>query len=283
MTEGALSLALFIDRTGLNIAALLAIGFALHAALDIVERDAYRPMRWLALSASIAVLVFAGARLVILNAQMGDGTTLFDPELFPLSWTALGPSTLAFGAGAILGAAGLMSGMRVLAASGAIALAAGFGLTGHTQGLSEPGLAPALASAHVLIAGFWVAAPRTLYPATSISDVALLARLKRFSAVAIAAIPVLVLLGVWLAWVLAGGVEPLVGSTYGRLLLLKLAVGLAAMGLGTLNKQVVTGRMETDPAKGRQWLRLTLGLDAVLFTVAIVAVSAATTIAGPGE
>lgn len=283
VTGDALSLLLFADRIGLNVAALLAIGFALHAAFGVVERDGFKRLRWLPLATAAGVIVFAAARLLILNAQMGDGTSIFDPELFPLSWTALGPSTTALVGGAMLATVALWVGSRVLAAVGAVVLSMGFGLTGHTQGLTEPGVIPTMLASHVFIAGLWVAAPVTLYPGTAISDAALVARLKRFSAIAIAAIPLLIVLGIWLAWVLAGGFEPLVGSAYGRLLLLKLAVGLAAMGLGAVNKQMVTARIVADPAKGRRWLRLTLTFETILFAVAILAVSAATTIAAPDE
>ena len=279
----ALQLALFADRIGLNVAALLTGGLALHAALGIVERDAFGRLRSLVLLAGVGVLVFAGLRLLILNAQMGDGTVLFDPELFPLSWIALGPSTTALSAGAVAGVAGVFVGSRILAGIGAVVLATGFGLTGHSQGLSEPGLAPMAVAAHAFIAGFWVVAPITLYPAARLDDAVLLARMKHFSLFAMAAIPLLLLLGVWLAFVLAGGVTPLLGSIYGWLLLAKLAVGLIAMAVGALNKQVVTTRIEQDPAKGRRWLHLTLAFEAILFATAILAVSAATTVAGPGE
>jgi copper resistance protein D len=278
-----LQLALFADRIGLNVASLLTIGFALHAALGVVERDAFWRLRSLGFLAGAGVLVFAGLRPLILNAQMGDGTVLFDPELFPLSWIALGPSTMAMGVGAVAGVAGVIVGSRILAGIGASILAVGFGLTGHSQGLADPGLAPMAVAAHAFIAGFWVVAPITLYPAALLRDDVLLARLKRFSVIAMAAIPLLLLLGVWLAFVLAGGVAPLFGSIYGWLLLAKLAAGLAAMGMGALNKQVVTTRIERDPAKGRRWLRLTLAFEAILFATALLAVSAATTIAGPGE
>ena len=279
----ALPLALFADRIGLNVAALLMIGFALHAASGVVERDALRRLRPLVLLAGAGVLVFASLRLLILNAQMGDGTVLFDAELFPLSWIALGPSTTALSVGAVAGVAGVFAGSRILAGIGAAILAAGFGLTGHSQGLADPGLAPMAVATHAFIAGFWVVAPITLHPATRLGDDVLLARLKRFSVIAMAAIPLLLFLGVWLAFVLAGGVAPLFGSIYGWLLLAKLAAGLIAMAMGALNKQIVTTRIERDPAKGRRWLRLTLTFEAILFATAILAVSAATTIAGPGE
>jgi putative copper export protein len=279
----ALSLALFADRIGLNVTALLTIGFALHAAFGVVGRDAFGRLRSLIVWTAVGILVFVGLRLLILNAQMGDGTVLFDPELFALSWTALGPSTMALSAGAVASVAAVFGGSRILAAIGAVTMAAGFGLTGHSQGLADPGLAPMAVGAHAFIAGFWVVAPITLHPADHIGDDVLLARLRRFSVIAMAAIPLLILFGIWLAFVLAGGVTPLLGSTYGWLLLAKLAAGLMAMAVGALNKQVVTARIEQDPVKGRRWLRLTLASEAILFATAILAVSAATTIAGPVE
>jgi hypothetical protein len=43
--EDALPFALFVDRIGLNVAALLTIGFALHAAAGVVDRDAFKRRR----------------------------------------------------------------------------------------------------------------------------------------------------------------------------------------------------------------------------------------------
>ncbi len=283
MTGDALSLALFPVRTGLNLSALLAIGFALHAALGVVGRDGFARLRWPGFLAAGLVVIFAGLRLVMLNAQMGDGTTWLAPDLFELSWVALGSSTMALVGASLALTLGLLARSRIALAAGAVLAASGFALTGHTQGLTDPGLAPPAVALHVLIAGFWVAAPLTLWPVASLADGPLLARLERFSGFAVAAIPLLVVLGVWLAWRLAGGFAPLFGSTYGRLLILKLVVTLGAMGIGALNKQVVTGKMKDTPAVGRHWLRRTLAIETTLFVVAIVAVSAATTIGAPGE
>jgi len=93
----------------------------------------------------------------------------------------------------------------------------------------------------------------------------------------------LIALGAWLAWTLAGSLEKLFGTTYGLLLLAKLAIGIAAMALGAVNKHVITAKVATDPVIGRKWLRVTLLCEATLFAAAIIAVSAATTIGGPAE
>lgn len=283
MTGDELSLLQFADRIGLNLFALLTIGFALHFATGVVEREAARRLLLRAFLASAVLLAFAGARLGILVAQLGDGSNPFDPELLPFAWTALGDSTLLISAGALAGLAGLWFGSRLFALVGALLLAAGFGFTGHSQGLTDPGVTPAIVGAHVLIAGFWIAAPLSLFPFNTLDDAQLLARLNRFSAIAIAAIPVLVVLGVWLMLILVGDPQKLLGTTYGLLLLAKLGLGIAAMGVGALNKQVVTAKIAADPVSGRAWLRATLLVEATLFMAAVLAVSAATTIGGPGE
>jgi hypothetical protein len=131
----ALALVQFADRIGLNLAALLTIGFALHSATGIVDRDGGSRIRSLIFAAIGSLIVFAVARLLLLVGQMGDGANLIDPELLPLAWMALGPSTTLLIVGALSAAAGLLWGSRALAGLGALAIASGFGLNGHTQGV----------------------------------------------------------------------------------------------------------------------------------------------------
>ena len=283
MPGDAFALWLLVIRTRLNVSALIAIGFALHTALGIVERDGRPGLMRPSLGACLAVLIFAAARLGVLTLQLGDGSTLFDSTAIALAWSTLGASTIGLAAGALVVAASAATRSRALAGSGAIVLAAGFALTGHTQGLDDPGLAPLAVGLHVLIAGFWIAAPGTLRPSMAVTNNVLHARLVAFSRLAVAAIPVLAALGVWLAWRISGGIGPLLTSTYGRLMLLKLAAALAAMALGAFNQQVITARVLSEPQTGRRWLSRTLAAETALFLLAIIAVSAATTIAGPGE
>jgi putative copper export protein len=283
VTGDELSLLQFASRIGLNLFALLTIGFALHAALGIVERDSFRGLRSRIALAGLALAFFTKVRVGILIAQMGDGTNVLDPELMPLAWMVLGDSTLAILAGAAVAVGGVWFRSPLTAALGAAALSFGFGLAGHAQGLADPGLAPIAVAVHVFIAGFWLAAPVSLYPAPRQEDSELLSRLRRFSSIAVIAIPVLVALGAWLAWTLVGSPEKLFGTTYGLLLVAKLAIGIVAMSLGALNKLVITAKVAANPAVGRKWLRVTLLCEATLFAAAIMAVSAATTIGGPVE
>jgi copper resistance protein D len=281
VTGDELSLLQFADRIGLNLFALLTIGFALHAASGVVQRDSFRGLRSRIALTGAALAFFTTVRLGILVTQMGDGGNFLDPELMPLAWMVLGDSTLAILAGAAASIGGVWFGSRVVAGLGAAALSVGFGLTGHAQGLTDPGLAPVMVAAHVLIAGFWVAAPISLYPGSMLDNASLTSRLHRFSKIAVAAIPVLIAVGIWLAWILTEGGEKLLGTTYGLLLLAKLAIGVIAIGVGALNKQIIAAKVQADPATGRKWLCVALLCEATLFAAALIAVSAATTIGAP--
>lgn len=269
-------------KLGLYASALLAAGLGLHASLHIVERPGQ--MRALRSAAFLggAALVFAVLRLMIANVQLGGALgSILDPATLSWTWPTLAPSSIAFALGAGLLLAAWPSQRSALAGLASIALAAGFALTGHTQALEQPGLAPWAAGLHVLIAAFWIAAPITLWPSAYLSDQTVMTRSERFSRLALFIVPVLFAIGLWLALLLAGNINALVSSAYGQLLMAKLAVAGAALGLGAYNKQIVTRKLRQSPADGRRALTATLGVDTLLFASALILVGVATTMTGP--
>lgn len=270
---------LLIIRLGLNASALAAAGFALHAFAGVIEAGRRRAILRLASLASLAGLLFIGGRFTIVTLQLGEGA--FDAA--PFAWAALGPSILAFLLGAVLVALSALLSRTWLAAIGAVAIAAAFGLTGHAQGLDQPGAAPFAVAAHVLIAGFWVTAPLTLWPSARLPDGALIHRLHRFGRLAAWAIPLMFLIGMWTAWRLAGGVDALFATPYGQLLLAKLGASSVALAMGALNHRFVTNRVTLVPQRGKRWLKATLAVEAAAFLAAITLISIATTFTGPGE
>lgn len=281
MEADPLAPALFAIKLGLYGSALLAAGLALHASLNIITRaDHARVMRSAAVAGLVA-LVFTALRLGLANVQLGGVDALFDQATLSWTWPALGPGSMAVTAGAASLALGWLLRSRIAAGVGAVALAISFGLTGHTQTLASPGLAPWAVAAHVLIAAFWLAGPITLWPTLNLDDATLTARVTRFSNFAVAAVPLLFLLGLWLALLLTGGWTPLLTSLYGQLLLTKLAAASFALALGAYNKSIVTAQLRTAPEAGRRALKLTLRLDALLFLIALSAVAAATSLTGP--
>lgn len=269
-------------KLGLYVSALLAAGLGLHASLQIVERaDRRRSLRSAALLGG-AALVFAMLRLAIATVQLGGSLhSIFDPATLSWTWPTLAPSSIALSLGAGLLCVAWLSERSVFAGLASITLAAGFALTGHTQALEQPGLAPWAAGLHVLIAAFWIAAPITLWPSASLSDQTVLTRSERFSRLALFIVPVLFAIGVWLAVLLAGSVNALLSSAYGQLLTAKLVVAGAALGLGAYNKQIVTRRLRQTPTDGRRALTTTLSVDAILFASALILVGLATTFTGP--
>ncbi|MGE0741907.1 MAG: CopD family protein [Hyphomonadaceae bacterium] len=269
-------------KLGLYASALLAAGLVLQASLGIVEREGRaRVLRSAALLSWVA-LIFAGLRLAITSMQLGGSIeSIYDADTLAWTWPALAPSTTAIVAGVVGLNAAWLSRAVLPAAPAAVAIAASFALTGHSQALETPGLAPWGVGAHVLIAAFWFAAPITLWPGPALSDDALTRRAERFTQYALFAIPILFALGLWLAWLLAGGVDALLTRLYGQLLLAKLTAATAVLALGAYNKQVVTRKLREMPDVGRRALAVTLTLDGLLFAAALVLVGVATTLTGP--
>lgn len=272
---------LFVIKLGLYGSALLAAGLALHASLNIIARDNLaRAMRSAALTSAIALLL-AALRLALANIQLGGGDALFDRATLTWTWPTLGPSSTATALGAVALTVGWLLRSRIAAGAGALALAVSFGLTGHSRALESPGLAPWAVTLHMLLAAFWFAGPITLWPASKLDEPILFERVARFSDIAVAAVPLLLALGLWLALVLAGGWTSLYTSLYGQLLLAKLGAATAALALGAYNRTIVTARLRTAPEAGRRALKLTLSLDVALFLIALGAIAAATSLTGP--
>lgn len=259
-------------------ASLAAIGAALHGARGLhTNRRAYT---WLAALVASAALI----QLLILNAQMGGSLgAALAADQFGWTWSGGGRPALALLAGAVLLLAASLRKGRILPLLAAVSISAGFGLTGHTAGLEAPGLAPWVVAVHVLIAGFWLAAPVTLWPAPALTDRDVLARAESFSRVARFIVPLLFVSGVYLFWRINGDLTSALSSGYGRLLTAKFLAALLILGLGALNMTHVTHQLATDAVSGRANLRATLRVDAVLFVLILGIIAAATTISGPVE
>lgn len=274
MLEGAA----FISKVLLYAATLGGAGAALHRVIGIVST------RRLFLPLGIAVAAAALLRLLVVNAQMGGSpAAAFSADQFSWTWMGIGNQTTAFIAGAALLVVSAFSAFRLAAIAASLAVAAGFGLAGHSAGLEAPGVAPYAVMLHALIAAFWFAAPWTLWPRNAEPDEVALVRTRMFSRVAVVIVPLLFISGLWLLWRLGGGVDGVLSSFYGRLLLGKLALAAAILGLGALNMTIVATKLASTPASGRKALRTTLRIDAILFFGVLLLIASATTFTGPNE
>ena len=136
-----------------------------------------------------------------------------------------------------------------------VAALAPLAAAGHAAAV-EPDTVRAIAldALHTLGAGLWVGGllPLALLLKSASSEDGADARphavlaARRFSRLALGIVAVLVATGTWLAVTHVGNVAGLVGTSYGRLLLTKLALLLVALGFAALNRSVLLPRLGGD-------------------------------------
>jgi copper resistance protein D len=123
--------------------------------------------------------------------------------------------------------------------------------------------------AHLLAAGSWIGALPPLaflclrarragdLPWARVADDAML----RFSTLGLITVGTLLVTGSINSWFLVGSVPALVGTTYGRLLLVKLGLFIALVGVAAINRQVLAPRLSAaplGPGAARHWTALRL-------------------------
>jgi putative copper resistance protein D len=144
---------------------------------------------------------------------------------------------------------------------GAAVLAA-LAWTGHAVTVEDLPwrLAAVIDAAHIVASGVWLGGLLALVqflalvgrsPRTDLVRAAAGAA-RRFSSLAIGAVALLVFTGALNAWLLAGDIAGLVGTPYGHLLLVKLALLIPLIGLGALNRSWIVPRLAARAAAGGQ-------------------------------
>jgi putative copper export protein len=169
----------------------------------------------------------------------------------------------------------------------ALAIAVAAPLAGHPVSVPDEALlAVALDAIHVLAVGGWLGALAVLVLAVIPAAFDLLGSARydtirrvfvAFTPVALASAALLVLSGAGGALLQLGGIEPLLTSTYGRLLLVKVGIVLFVAVLGLLNwRRFVPG---VASSQGLARYRKSAGAELVLGVLALLvtAVLAATT------
>jgi copper transport protein len=152
----------------------------------------------------------------------------------------------------------------LLAGAGLVAVS--FALSGHAATAGPVWITVPALTVHALCAAYWVGAFAPLLVALRrLPRAEAHALLAAFSTRAVAAVACLVLAGVTLAALQVRTPAALIATDYGRLLLLKLALVVLLVGLGALNRLVLTPALErgTEAAAGlRRTIRADLGLAA---------------------
>ena len=162
-------------------------------------------------------------------------------------------------------------------------------LSGHAATADPVALNIVVDTAHLAAGAVWIGGLATLlfvaFPATAPMDAGERTRslgpvVARFSDAAVVAVAVLVLSGVFRAWMEVGSWSALTGTGYGLLLLTKVAVFLPLLALGAINNRVLKPQIAAaveaggsgDNAMGK--LRRTVILEVTL-AVVVIAITAA--------
>ncbi len=183
-------------------------------------------------------------------------------------------------------------GYRMTAAAVAAALVALLAWASHAAGTGGiEGDVHMLGDAlHLIAAALWVGMllplALLLHAARGDQDTAALAvaqiAVERFSALGVASVATILLTGLINTWFLAGAVPALVGTDYGRLLLVKVALFLAMVGVAAVNRFVLRPRLvEAQSRDALHGLERNGAIEAILGAIILAIVGVLGTMA-PG-
>lgn len=238
---------------------MLAAGGVLFWAL--VLRGTPPPAGFRALALGSGIVAMAAA-LAGIGAQggllrLGGAAALLDPATWRLgASTSVGPAAGAMIAALALALAGTGSDRplgRWVGGLAAVAATASLSLSGHSAGLG--GAAPLLLAVHGSAVAFWLGALWPLHRVLQTrSPAEALTIVRRFSAIAVPAVGLLVAAGLTLAVQQIPSLSDLAGSAYGGILLLKLALVALLLALAVVNRQRLTPALAATPGPAAQTL-----------------------------
>jgi copper transport protein len=278
-----------VGYVGLFLAAGLAVFASTLLPRAITLRRARTRLQWLAKASAVVALV-ATALTIPLTVAYQQGLGL-DRVAARATWLDGAPVAmaglvlLAVGftlLGQNVGAAAPDRRTRCFALGGVALVVVAPALTGHTRAFSPEPLVIGTDILHVLAGSVWlgglVGLALTL-PSLAGREDAAAQTLARFSMAAAGVLAALTGTGLVLAWRILASWENLVGSTYGRLLLVKLAVVLVVVAVAGWNRFVLLPRVRAAsglPGRRSTTIRTTariggtVRMEAVLLVVALL-------------
>jgi putative copper resistance protein D len=243
--------------------------------LPAEARALLRLKAWILVSLAVA-LGFGALWLLVVAAEI-SGAPGFGAAPTVLAHTEFGRSLLARGVLLVVAAAAVLADpRRWLAATGAglaglaVVLQAG---AAHAAALplGEGLLARFVQIVHLLAAGLWLGGLVPLLAALHLAAPVPALAARRFSRLGTLAVAVLALSAVGNAAIWVGSLAALVGTTYGRWVLVKLALFAAMLLLAALNRWRLTPALAgAAPEAARRQLQRSVVLEAAI-GVAIIA------------
>ncbi len=257
---------------------------------DLFAEDAAAAARRIAAVCATVLLLATPARLLAQSMILSASMPTILGELWGRAWVLQAAGSLVALA-AVRSARGIAVARWRMAGVGAIAVAAGFALTGHAAAM--PSYAPLVELAdvvHLVAAGAWVGTlgavalagiPAALRTPESVRGATAASLVNAFSPLALFSAAVLAITGAFAAWEHLGGLQPLFSSAYGRTLLIKLGTVAVVAAIGAVNWRLPRPQLGSEPAaRGirRSALR-ELAVAAVVIAVTAVLVATPT----PGD
>jgi putative copper resistance protein D len=272
-----------------------ACGAADHARIRKALHTPLAAIAWIGLALSIV----SGAAWLVLTAASMSGQTVADAVAPDVLWTVLSQTTfgidwllrfaLACGLAAMLPR--LLSPDATLSVwlnAGALALATGFvgSLAGAGHAIGGGGaLHPAADVLHLIAAAAWLGTlvPFALLLGLAADDAAALDTMRAatlgFSTLGLVSVGTLLATGIINTWYLVGSIPALLGTDYGRLVILKVALFLLMVSIAAVNNLRLTPKFVDDRRAAaietaRRQLRRNATIEASLgaLVIAVVAV-----------
>ena len=284
--DGA-TLATVALKTLACLASLIAAGSALAlASLSMLDRETRRTTCRLGLVCAITAGLATAALIPVGASYLAGGSWAgaFDPALTGMvAESPVGESLVVRLAGLAVVAVLFISGrVPVLAAvAGAGVVCASFALRGHV--LAEPRvILGALITAHLLGLAFWIGAFAPLHRLAGHADpMRIGASAAEFGRRALWVVPALVVAGATVLVLLAGNPLDALGTTWGRLLAVKLAVFVLLLGLAAYNRHRLTPALLAGDAGAGALLRRSIRLEFAAVSVILAVTAVLTTVASP--
>lgn len=153
-----------------------------------------------------------------------------------------------------------------------LAVAATWGATGHAATGSGAPVAIVALTLHVAAMAVWVGGLFVLAVLLAAKSEAVAAAVRRFSRLALGAVVVSVVTGLYQAWREVGGINALLDTTYGRLLLTKVALLLCVIAVARRSRSIVaTWRAGSESALRRNVLLELAGASVLLLLAVLLA------------
>ncbi len=215
-------------------------------------------------------------------ALTGGADGMTDPEMLGLLWQTPAGDVLVY---RLTGAALIISGMFIPRFGRWVSLAGGtialwsFTKIGHVPDLQLTGVR-LLLLLHLLGVAFWIGILGPLRnlarQSEHLDNAALLGH--RFGQTAAVVVPVLILAGLLMAWLLLGDLWALVSTGYGQVLLFKLVLVGMVLTLAAANKLRFVPAMQAGDSKAAQHLVHSIEIETAVILVVLAATATLTSV-----